>query len=145
MRALFFLMQAAARRMITQTGGSIVNFSSTAGRAPRPIASHYAATKAAVLSFTRSAAVALASQNVRVNCVCPGLVETPMVDGIRRARSEMLATTPGAIQEQWVQTVPMGQLGTPDEVAEVVAFLISDRASYVTGEAVGITGGTDGS
>lgn len=142
-RALFFLMQAAAHEMVAQRSGSVVNFSSTAGRYPRPIAAHYAASKAAVLSFTRSAAVALAPDNVRVNCVCPGLIETPMIQGIRHARATMLGTTPEAITERWTSLIPMGRLGTAEEVAQVVCFLLSDHASYVTGEAVGITGGTD--
>jgi len=144
-RALFFLMQQAARRMVEQQSGSVVNFSSTAGRYPRPIASHYAATKAAVLSLTRSAAMALAPDGVRVNCVCPGLIETPMIDGIRRARSAMLNTTSDAIDDHWKGLIPMGRLGTAAEVAEAVAFLLSDRASYITGEALGVTGGTDAS
>jgi D-sorbitol dehydrogenase (acceptor) len=144
-RAAFFVMQAAAREMSARGGGSIVNFSSTAGRALRPMASHYAATKAAVISFTRSTAVALAPQGVRVNAVVPGLIETPMVARIREERSELLDTTPEEVQERWRATVPMARLGRPDEVAELVVYLLSDAAGYVTGESIGITGGTDGS
>lgn len=144
-RAAFFVMQAAARMMSTRGGGSIVNFSSTAGRVGRPLASHYAATKAAVMSFTRSAAVALAPQGVRVNAVVPGLIDTPMVARIREERSELLDTTPEAVQEHWRAVVPLGRLGRPEEVAELVVYLLSDAAGYVTGEAIGISGGTDGS
>jgi NAD(P)-dependent dehydrogenase (short-subunit alcohol dehydrogenase family) len=144
-RAAFFLTQAAARQMVRQESGSIVNFSSTAGRYPRPMAAHYAAAKAAVLLLTRSAAVALAPSNVRVNAVCPGLIETPMINRIRHERSGLLGVSADAIQERWEELVPMHRLGEASEVADVVTFLLSDHASYVTGEGIGITGGTDAS
>lgn len=144
-RGAFFLTQAAARHMVRQQNGSIVNFSSSAGRYPRPMAAHYAAAKAAVLLLTRSAAVALAPSNVRVNAVCPGLIETPMIDRIRHERSGLLGVSTDAIQERWKELVPMHRLGEASEVADVVAFLLSDRATYITGEGIGITGGTDAS
>lgn len=145
MRGAFFLQQAAAREMATRGGGSIVNFSSTAGRVGRPLASHYAAAKAGILTLTRSVAVGLAPMGVRVNAVCPGLIETPMIDRITRERAELLGTTPQAVVERWRETIPMGRLGTPEEVAFIVCFLLSDASSYVTGEHIGATGGTDGS
>jgi NAD(P)-dependent dehydrogenase (short-subunit alcohol dehydrogenase family) len=142
----FFVQQAVARRMVQAgSGGSIVNFSSTAGRVGRPLASVYALTKSAVRNMTRSAAVALAAEGVRVNAVTPGIVETPMVEAIRHARAAVVGTTPEAIQRGWEAAVPLGRLGTPDEVAEIVAFLLSDASSYGTGEEIGATGGTDGS
>jgi D-sorbitol dehydrogenase (acceptor) len=145
LRGLFFLQQAVAREMVATGGGSVVNFSSTAGRVGRPLASHYAATKAAILNLTRSTAVALAPHGVRVNAVCPGLVETPMIQSIREERTRLLDTTPDEVQRHWEQTIPLGRLGTPEEVAEIVVFLLSDASSYVTGEQIGATGGTDGS
>jgi D-sorbitol dehydrogenase (acceptor) len=145
-RAAFFLMQAVARSMSARGArGSIVNFSSSAGRAPRPLAAHYGAAKAAVISFTRSASVALAADGIRVNCVCPGLIETPMMAEIRKQRSELLGLGEDEINARWQQLVPMGRLGTPEEVAAVVVFLLSDASSFVTGEAIGINGGTDAS
>lgn len=145
LRAVFFLQQAAGREMAARGGGSIVNFSSTAARVGRPHAAHYAASKAAVVAASRSAAVALAGAGVRVNSICPGMIDTPMAAAIRFERTEVFGTTPEAVQEHWESTIPLGRLGTSAEVAALVAFLLSDDASYVTGESIGATGGTDGS
>jgi NAD(P)-dependent dehydrogenase (short-subunit alcohol dehydrogenase family) len=142
-RALFFLQQAAARHMAARGRGSIVNFASTAARVPRPLSAHYAASKAAVVSITRSAAAALGGHGVRVNAVAPGVIETPMIDFVRRERARLLRTTPEAIDESLRAPNPMGRLGTANEVAEVVVFLLADSSSYVNGESIGVTGGTD--
>jgi NAD(P)-dependent dehydrogenase (short-subunit alcohol dehydrogenase family) len=145
LRAVFFLGQAAARAMAEQGHGSIVNFSSTAGRVGRPHAAHYAASKAAVIALTRSAAVALAPAGVRVNALCPGLIETPMIERIRHERSEVFGSTPEQVQRGWESLIPLGRLGTAEEVADAAAFLLSDAAAYITGESLGVTGGTDAS
>jgi 3-oxoacyl-[acyl-carrier protein] reductase len=144
-RAAFFVLQAAADAMARGRGGSAVLFASTAGRVGRPLASHYAASKAAVLSLVQSTAVALAPDGIRVNAVSPGLVETPMLQGIRLARTEQGADSPEAVRAEWERRIPLRRLGTPAEVAEVVAFLVSDASAYVTGEDVGIHGGLQGS
>jgi D-sorbitol dehydrogenase (acceptor) len=107
-RGLFFMQQAAARAM--SEGGGIVNVASTAARLPRPVTSHYAATKAAVVSITRSAAVALASRGIRVNSVCPGVIETPMIEAIRRQEADLLHTTPAEVNARWRAANPMGRL-----------------------------------
>lgn len=142
-RGLFFVQQAAARRMSASGGGSIVNLASTAARIPRPLSSHYAASKAAVASLSGSAAAALAGMGIRVNAVCPGTIETPMIESVRRSRAALLGVTPEEIDGGWREGHPMGRLGAPEEVAEVVAFLLSDAASFVNGESVGVTGGSD--
>jgi NAD(P)-dependent dehydrogenase (short-subunit alcohol dehydrogenase family) len=142
-RSLFFLQQAAAREMAERGGGSIVNFASTAARVPRPVSSHYAASKAAVVSFSRSAGAALARHGVRVNAVCPGVVETPMIEAIRHEWAELFDKPAADIDASWRELHPMGRLGLPQEVAEVVVFLLSDAAAYVNGESIGVNGGTD--
>ncbi|HEY9409230.1 MAG TPA: SDR family NAD(P)-dependent oxidoreductase [Jiangellaceae bacterium] len=140
-RGLFFLQQAAARAMTG--GGSIVNIASTAARVPRPVSSHYAAGKAAVVSLSRSASVAWADRGIRVNAVCPGVIETPMIDAIRAEQAALLGVTPGELDARWRAANPLGRLGTPREVAELVAFLLSDAAGYVTGESIAVNGGAD--
>ncbi|BBH24238.1 3-oxoacyl-[acyl-carrier-protein] reductase FabG [Paenibacillus baekrokdamisoli] len=142
----FQLIQLVAKEMIEQgNGGSIINLSSTAGRLHRPMAAHYAASKAAVISLTRSAAVALAPSNIRVNALCPGIIDTPMIQQVRESRSELLDISQDDIQKHWERIIPMGRLASPDEVADLAAFLASDAARYITGEAIGINGGTDAS
>lgn len=144
-RGAFFLLQAAAVEMARTGGGSAVLFASTAGRVGRPLAAHYAASKAAVISLATSASVALAGSGIRVNTVSPGLVETPMLRGIRSARTDQGADSPESVRREWESRIPLGRLGHPTEVAEVVAFLISDASAYVTGEDFGIHGGLQGS
>jgi NAD(P)-dependent dehydrogenase (short-subunit alcohol dehydrogenase family) len=144
-RGAFFVLQVAADLMARTGGGSAVLFASTAGRVGRPLAAHYAASKAAMLSLVQSTAVALAGAGIRVNAVSPGLVETPMLQGIRAARAEQGAASPDAVRDEWERRIPLGRLGRPAEVAEVVAFLVSDASAYVTGEDFGIHGGLQGS
>ncbi|WP_166459319.1 SDR family NAD(P)-dependent oxidoreductase [Amycolatopsis pithecellobii] len=144
-RGAFFAVQAAAEEMARSGGGSVVLFASTAGRVGRPFAAHYAASKAATISLVKSAAVALAEGGIRVNSVSPGLVETPMLEGIRAARTELGADSPDAVRREWESRIPLGRLGSPTEVAELVAFLVSDAAAYITGEDFGIHGGLQGS
>lgn len=139
-KALLFVMRAAVEEMTD--GGSIVNLASTAARVPRPLSAHYAATKAAVVSLTRSASVFWAP-GVRVNALCPGVIHTPMIDGILSEQAAHHDTTPRDLRRQWESQNPMGRLGTPTEVAEAACWLLSDAASYITGESLGVNGGAD--
>ena len=113
--------------------GSIVNVSSTLGLRGAPFGSPYSASKHGVLGLTRSAAIEYAKAGVRINAVCPGAIDTPMMD-------ETFERFPG-FREALLGFVPEGRLGRPAEVAGAIAWLVSDAASFVTGEAVAVEGG----
>lgn len=140
-RGLFFTLQAVAKQMVKQGSGVIVNLASAAGRGPRPTNAHYAASKAAVISLTQSAAVALAPHGIRVNALCPGVVETPMWDQIDRESYEQFGIPVGEHRRERVSNVPIGRIEVPDDVANVVAFLVSSEAAYITGQTLNVDGG----
>ena len=139
-RALFFLTQEVGRRL--GEGGAVVNVASGAGKTGSTVeAAVYSASKAAVLSMTRTFAHAWAKRGVRVNAVCPGVIETPMndvvLDGIAAARG----IDRGEVERARAAAIPMGRAAPPEEVASVIAFLLSADASYMTGQGVNVTGG----
>jgi NAD(P)-dependent dehydrogenase (short-subunit alcohol dehydrogenase family) len=129
---LFHLCRAALPHMASQGGGAIVNTASQWGLQPAPGHIAYNVTKAAVVAFTRSLARDHAHQGVRVNAVCPGEIRTPMVEA-HLARTGRSVADLDAL-------VPFGRVGTPEEVAALVAFLASDEAPYMCGSVVEITG-----
>jgi NAD(P)-dependent dehydrogenase (short-subunit alcohol dehydrogenase family) len=129
------LKHSAAR--LRERKGSIVNFSSMAGKIPNQFTAPYAASKAAVISLTRSAAVALAP-DVRVNCVCPGIIDTPMWGQLGRELGEIGAPINF---ESRSQAAPLARAGTADEVAAAALFLLSEDARFITGEDLNVSGG----
>jgi len=139
---IFHTVQAACAVM-SGRGGSVVSIASVAARSGRPNAPAYAASKAALLSLTKSAALAYAP-TVRVNAVCPGVFMTDMWRGIVADRDREFG--PGAGQaylDQLTAKTPLARLGNPEELASVVAFLASDLAAYITGQAVNVDGGLE--
>lgn len=130
----FLLIQSVGRVMVDQgDGGVIVNIGSIAGRAHGLAErSAYAASKMGLLGLTREAARELASYRIRVNAVCPGVVETEMTADLR-ADEAMMA--------RWLADIPQSRLGRPEDVARVVLFLASDAADYITGQALNVDGG----
>lgn len=117
--------------MLRGGGGAIVNASSSAGLVGAPYMSAYAAAKHGVVGLTKAAAIEYARQGIRVNAVCPGMIDTPMMRG-GAAAPEILA---GLLEE-----CPMGRMGTPEEIASTVLWLCHDGASYLTGQAIAVDG-----
>ena len=133
--------EAATTSVLAASYGKIVNFSSIAGRRGRPLSTHYAATKAAIISITQSAALALAPFRINVNAVCPGIVPTPMWTQIDQDRGRLFGAKEGEAMAAFIQQVPLKRAATPDDLAGVVAFLCSTDADYITGQAINVDGG----
>jgi len=126
---VFFCLQGAAKIMRANGGGRIVNISSVA-RYGNVGQANYSSTKAAVVGLTRTAAKELARKNIRVNCVAPGPINT-----------EMLQAVPEKVLEKLIQPIPLQRVGTPEELANTVLFLASDKSSYITGQIINCDGG----
>jgi 3-oxoacyl-[acyl-carrier protein] reductase len=130
LRGTFNCTRAAARTMLRAHYGRIINLSSVAGQMGNAGQAAYAAAKAGIIGFTKSMARELASRQVTVNAVAPGLIET-----------EMTAYLPEDRRTEYLSVIPAGRLGTVDEVADLVVFLSRREAGYITGQVIGINGG----
>jgi NAD(P)-dependent dehydrogenase (short-subunit alcohol dehydrogenase family) len=131
LKGTFLCCQFAARAMAVSNGGAIINISSLSAEIPEPECAHYGISKAGVLHLTKSFALALAKHNIRVVAVAPGTIRTPMND-------DLLHTT---FEEERLKAIPLGRIGTPEEVADTVAFLASGGARYITGSTIYVDGG----
>ncbi len=130
---VYFCLRAELRAMLPQGSGSVVNVASSAGRMGVPGLAAYSASKHAVIGLTKSAALEVAREGIRVNAVCPGTVRTPMLRAFVGGSDEVLA--------QMGRRAPMGRLGEPEEIAEAIVWLLSDAARFVTGNALSPDGG----
>lgn len=142
-KGMFFVMQKVLARMVAQgRKGAVINMSSQAGRRGEALVSHYCATKAAVISYTQSAALAMAPHHIRVNAISPGVIDTPMwahVDALF-AKHENLPI--GEKKKRVGLAVPMGYMGSPEDIAGPAVFLASDDARYVTAQTLNVDGGS---
>jgi len=117
-------------QMVTRGFGRIVNMTSISALQPRPMSMAYAASKAGLVAFTKSLAVALAPHNIRVNAVAPGLIDTEILDGVDQTQLDRL-----------IEATPMGRIGQPEEIAALVYFLLSEESSFTTGQTIVSSGG----
>lgn len=127
--------------MMTGVGGSIINTASRAGKVPALFNGAYAAAKAGVIMMTKVMASELAGMNIRVNAICPGQIMTDLEKWRFGLEAQFFGTTPEEQEEAMCKTIPLGRIGTTEEVGNLVAFLASDASSYCTGQAINITGG----
>ncbi|MFJ7217535.1 3-oxoacyl-ACP reductase FabG [Amycolatopsis sp. NPDC098790] len=121
--------------------GRIVNIASTAGKQGVVLGAPYSASKHGVVGFTKALGNELAPTGITVNAVCPGYVETPMAQGVRERYADAFGTTEEAILEKFVAKIPLGRYSTPEEVAGLVGYLVSDLAASITAQALNVCGG----
>jgi 3-oxoacyl-[acyl-carrier protein] reductase len=130
LKGVFLFTKATMRGMMKQRSGSIVNIASIIGLIGNPGQANYAASKGAVISFTKTVAKELASRNVRCNAVAPGFIRTKMTDALSED-----------VQQQMLANIPLNRFGDPEDVANIVAFLAGDASGYVTGQVISTCGG----
>jgi len=126
----FTCVQAVLKPMIKQRAGRIINITSVVGQAGNAGQANYAASKAGLIGFTKALALEIASRNITVNAVAPGMIDTDMTRHLG-----------GGAQEDWAARIPLRRLGRPEDVAAAVVFLASDEAAYITGHVLAVNGG----
>lgn len=130
LKSVFNLTKATQRIFLKQRSGTIINMSSVVGREGNAGQSNYAASKAGIIGFTKSIAQELGSRNIRCNAIAPGFIET-----------EMTATLPKDVKEDWEQQIPLRRVGTTEDVANLALFLASDLSTYISGQVINVCGG----
>lgn len=130
LRGAFICCREAAKLMVRRNAGRIVNIASIVGQMGNPGQANYSAAKAGLIGLTKALAKELASRQITVNAVAPGFIETDMTSQLSQA-----------VKDEYIKAIPLGRLGTTDDVAEAVAFLVSSGASYITGQVLAVNGG----
>lgn len=129
-KAAFILSKSAILSMVKRKFGRIINISSVVAYTGNPGQANYCASKAALLGFTRAVALEYAQRGITANCIAPGAIRTPMTDAISQE-----------VQEAFIKKIPVGHMGSPDDIANTVAFLSSKESSYITGQTIQVNGG----
>ena len=136
-----FRVSKAVLPVMKKTGGSIINMASRAGKVPPLFNAAYGAAKAGVIMLTKTMAKELAGSSIRVNAICPGQIMTDIEKWRFALEAKVFGSTPEEREMEMCKTIPLGRIGDPAEVGELAAFLASSASSYMTGQAVNITGG----
>jgi len=130
LKSVFLMTKACVRSMVKQRAGVILNISSVIGITGNAGQANYAASKAGIIAFTKSAARELAKRNIRVNAIAPGFIQTRMTEQL-----------PPEVQKKILDQIPLGRYGDAKEVAEVAVFLASEKSRYITGQVIVVDGG----
>ena len=142
-KGMFFVMQAVLRHMVNAgLRGAVVNLASQAGRRGEALVAHYCASKAAVISYTQSAALAMAPHRIRVNAIAPGVVDTPMWEQVDALFARYEGLPPGEKKRAVGKAVPLGYMAAPGDIAGAAVFLASDEAAYITAQTLNVDGGS---
>jgi NAD(P)-dependent dehydrogenase (short-subunit alcohol dehydrogenase family) len=142
----FLVAREAARRMVPQRSGRIITIASQAGKTGMPLLAAYSAAKFAVIGLTQSMAAELGEHGVTVNAICPGTIDTPLLaveGGVYRTFSRAAGRTEDDYRKRLARQIPARRFGTPEDIAAAAVYLASDGASFVTGEALNVTGGQE--
>lgn len=142
-KGVFLCCKIILPHMITQKYGKIVNISSQAGPTGFPYEAHYSASKAAVIAFSQALAREIAQYKINVNSVCPGSIETELNKIVNDETARLLGILPMEKYQKTIERTPLGRKGTPEDVANMVTFLVSDKLNFMTGQAINITGGRE--
>ena len=145
-KGMFFVMQKVLAQMVDggaalRGRGAVINLASQAGRRGEALVAHYCATKAAVISYTQSAALAMAPHGIRVNAIAPGVVDTPMWANVDALFARYEGLQIGEKKAAVGKAVPLGRMGRPDDIAGAAVFLASDDAAYITAQTLNVDGG----
>lgn len=140
-KGVFLVTQAVMGPMVGRKEGCVVSIASAAGKEGVPFLAHYSASKWAVIGLTQTIAREMARYQIRVNAVCPGCVRTPMQDREVVWEGRLRGIPPEEVRQGYVEHTPLGRLGETQDVADVIMFLCSEKARFMTGQAINVTGG----